>query len=98
MAQGALVQGEHVVGPEVDLAAEDVGLVGEEVEDGHADGGLAGSRFADEGEDAAALDIEGDLVEGVGGLVARAVADGEVADGDEGLGHGAGSWPGPPEG
>ena len=95
LAERAFVEGEDVLVAEPDLAAEDVALVGEEVDDGHADSGLAGAGLADEGEDLAALDIEGDLVEGVGGFVARAVADGEVSDADEGLGHGDSFGPRP---
>lgn len=77
---------------------------GDESEDGAADGGLAAAGLADESEGFAAVDMEGDIIDGLdmaGDELEEARADGEpcleVLDLEDGLGSlgvGGGLWHG----
>ena len=72
-AHGVEVARRH--GEEVAALPERAAAVGvDEAEDGLGDGGLAGAALADDGEDLALLQLEGDVVEGLEGAVVLAGA------------------------
>ena len=60
LADAAMRQRQQVLAVELDLAAGDAHPAAPVGERGEADGGLAGTRFTDETEHLALLDVEGD--------------------------------------
>ncbi len=59
------------------------GGVGQEAQDGERRHRLAGARLADQRHGLGLADVEGDVLDGMGGLAAAMKIDGEVVDADE---------------